>query len=145
MKKKFKEMPGRDRKAAKYTALLNLDDLKGMYKKKSNNFDYFYFFCLERIINNYTKFMRCENPLPSKLLGFLQNPNFRKEYMMEEFPDKRFSKLLEKALVAKSQKDKMAVMETMTSHVIEKMGGVNIDGWKLLNRRLNLMPFNLKL
>lgn len=145
MKRKFKKMPSRDKKASKYTALLNLDDLKGLYEKKSGNFDYFYFFCLERIINNYTKFMRCENPFPSKLLGFLENRKFRNEYMMEEFPDREFKKLLREALVTKSRKDKMRIMERITSHVTGKMGGIDIDGWKLYNRRLNLMPFNLKL
>jgi len=109
----------------------NLDNLKDLFDKNSENFDFLYNFHLRQILVTYSKFLRTEIPPYSRLVEFFTNEKFREEYKFAEFPDKKFSRLFVKCLKSEGRNEKMKVIEKLTNHVLEKMHGFNIDGWKI--------------
>jgi len=56
--------------------------------------------------------------------------NFGK-YLLQDFPDRQFVDLIKKALIESNKEQALHLYEKISNHVLAKMGGFKIDGWKL--------------
>ena len=106
MKKKFKKINKTSMELMKYGLWDNLDNLKDLFDKNSENFDFLYNFHLRQILVTYSKFLRTEIPPYSRLVEFFTNEKFREEYKFAEFPDKKFSRLFVKCLKSEGRNEK---------------------------------------
>lgn len=131
MARKFKKPEKIWVESAKYKLWDHFDTLKDLHDRKAPTFEYIYYLSLESLIGIYSKFLRAEVPPPFKLHALLNDAGFRRDYRFEEFPDKDFSNLLLKCLTERDRNTMLENMEKSTNYVLEKMGGFNIDGWKL--------------
>ncbi len=82
---------------------------------------------VQLVMNTYAKFLQAETPSPGKLHRFLGDAGFRRRYKIEPLPDRVFVQKLESCL----EKASLKRLERLTAHVLAKMGGFEIDGWKL--------------
>lgn len=127
MKKKIKKATKQDTELAKYHLWDQLEDLKDIHEQKSPNYSFLYNLLLERAIDFYTSFTQEETPPLAKLHRFLDEPQFRRKYKMKQWSDKQFSQYVKKCLQTQSIRE----MQKLIDHVLQKMGGFDIDGWKL--------------
>lgn len=134
LRKKFKKPTKRDIEMMKYYIWDNLDNLYKLYYSKSKDFEHHYHFTLRYIITSYAKFLRIEVPHPAKTYKTLTNKEYRKQYFMEDFKDEKFVRLYINCLNAKSTKQKMKAIEDLVRHVLEKMGGFEINGFKIRSK-----------
>ena len=58
----------------------------------------------------------------------------RGKYLLPDFPDKLFQDLIKKSLVENGKKQALQLYEKLTDHVLKKMSGFEINGWKVRNR-----------
>ncbi len=130
MRKKFRKPDKASVEISKYSLWDDLDNLKELHSSKSVIFRFAYFFLLQEIMNVYSKYLQIEIVAPSKLLKYLTSEQFRKKYILKEFPDKTFARLFVKCL----KKDDMGLIKNLTNYVLDKLGGFDIDGWKLRSR-----------
>ena len=130
MRKKFRKPDKASVEISKYSLWDDLDNLKELHSSKSVIFRFAYFFLLQEIMNVYSKYLQIEIVAPSKLLKYLTSEQFRKKYLLKEFPDKTFARLFVKCL----KKDDMGLIKNLTNYVLDKLGGFDIDGWKLRSR-----------
>lgn len=57
----------------------------------------------------------------------------KKRYYSDNFPDQNFEKMYLNAIVFKDREKLMAEYKNLTEHVLEKMGGFDINNWKITN------------
>ncbi|WP_461862851.1 nucleotidyltransferase domain-containing protein [Thermococcus sp.] len=112
---------------SKYFLWDHLDSLKDAEERSDPSFSYLYYMALSRTLEVYSKFLGVEIPPASKVYRLFRNENFRRAYMFEEFPDGEFVELFLSAL----RECRAENLERVIEHVLEKMGGFSIDGWKL--------------
>ncbi len=104
-----------------------LEGLRDAEERSDPSFGYLYNIALNRTLEVYSKFLGVEIPPASKVYRLFRNENFRRAYMFEEFPDGEFVELFLSAL----RECRAENLERVIEHVLEKMGGFSIDGWRL--------------
>ncbi|WP_245610424.1 hypothetical protein [Thermococcus celericrescens] len=104
-----------------------LDSVKDAKERNDPSFPYLYHIALNETLRIYSKFLCVEVPPASKVYRLFTEEGFRKAYLFEPSPDERFVKLFLKAMRNKE----VEALEELISHVFEKMGGFDIDGWRL--------------
>lgn len=69
-----------------------------------------------------------------KIYELLNDEKTRKKYLSKPFPDKTFSKMFTKAVRQTKKRKMIDNAKQVTRHVLKKMGGFEIDGWKVRTR-----------
>jgi len=95
---------------------------------------YLYYLTLIKALEVYPKFLCVEAPPASKVYRLFTDEKFRKAYMFEEFPDKEFVGLFLSAMKSKELKN----LELLIKYIFNKMGGFNINGWRLRTKTENI-------
>jgi len=114
-----------------------VDELHSVFERDAINFDLVYFNTLADILKMYSEFLRVEVPGLSKIDRFILDEEFRKEYLYDDFPDQDFIKIFLKCLENKEKKKKLENVEGLCKHIFEKIGGFEIDGWKIRTKVIN--------
>lgn len=127
LQKKFKKLDKARIETAKYTLWDQLDDMKDVRTNKSSHFLYLYSLQLETLLTVYARFLGAEIPARAKLPKFFNDIEYRDKYNIQKFPDRKFVEHFMDCLY----KANFAKLERITNYVLDKMGGFNIDGWKL--------------
>lgn len=127
MKKPFEKPDEIWVEIAKYFLWDMLDSLKDAEERNDPNFSYLYHLTLNKTLEIYSKFLCVEIPPTSKVYRLFTDEKFRKAYMFEEFPDKKFVKLFLSAMKSKEPKN----LELLIGHIFDKMSGFNINDWQL--------------
>lgn len=116
---------------AKYIIVGVLEDLE----KISDNDDYFcfvYYLLLEQVLRSYAMFLGIDIPNTvrsyAKLPQFFHDADWRKRYLINTWEDPIFLSLFEDALGEIS----MGNAHLLTEYVLEKMGGIDPENWKLV-------------
>ncbi len=112
---------------SKYFLWDMLDSLRDAEERNDPSFGYLYNIALNRTLEIYSKFLGVEIPPASKVYRLFRDGRFRDAYMFEEYPDREFVVLFLNAL----EETKAENLERVIKRVLEKMGGLSIDGWKL--------------
>ncbi|SYZ72580.1 conserved hypothetical protein [Candidatus Zixiibacteriota bacterium] len=112
---------------AKYELWDGLDNLKELGHSRSRNFSLMYNWQMMRTVALYARFLRIEMPPAARLLKYFSDRKFREKYEMTIFPDRKFISLAKRCLESPA----FPGIEKLTGHVLQKMGGFEINGWKL--------------
>ena len=127
MKKPFKRKDVVWKEMSKYTLWDQLDNLKDLNEQKNPSFEFMYFRNLSVIQETYAQYLNVEVRGAAKLYKILTDERFRERYKIEKFPDDQFIKLWKQCL----EKVTISTIEELTNYVLSKMGGFEIDGWRL--------------
>lgn len=109
----------------KYEIWETLDGLKSV--ETTPSFSYLYALTLKGIVDAYFDFLEVEKISSSKFYRYLTDERFAEKYKIKKFPDTEFKKIFIEALTQPS----ITAIEKVASYVQLKMGGFDIDGWKL--------------
>jgi predicted nucleotidyltransferase len=134
LKKKFKKPDSSRKEILKYISWDMLDNLEEVYERKSSDFEFVYFNSLQQMINFYSEFLGFYRFSPNKMLLFLQDKKDMKKYSIPKFPDQVFAKLFVKAIKEKNKVKKMNLFKQLIQRMQLKMGGFDIDGWKVRSK-----------
>jgi len=104
-----------------------LDSLKDAEERGEPDYAYLYHLALRRALESYARFLRTEIPPADKVYRLFSDEAFRKAYLFPDFPDDDFVSLFLRAM----QKVRTENAEALINHVLERMGGFSIDGWRL--------------
>ena len=70
--------------------------------------------------------------IPSnKIFRFLTNRKDQEKYCIPEFPDAKFKNMFIGAMKETKREKMIENYKKLSDYVQDKMGGFNIDGWKL--------------
>ena len=127
----FKKMGKFEVESSKYHIWDLHDNLEEVYESKRPDFDFVYFNSLYQVFEIYAKYLRYPSAAIHKVYLFLTSKTHQKKYMVPEFPDKKFTDLFLRAISERSRKKKMELFRQIVKHVHRKMGGFQLDGWKL--------------
>lgn len=127
MKKSFQKPDEVWIEIAKYGLWDMLDSTKDAEERNDPSFSYLYHLTLNEVLGVYSKFLSVEAPPASKVYRMFADGEFREAYMFEPFPDGEFMALFLSAI----EREQVETLERLILHVFERMGGFNIDGWRL--------------
>ncbi|NJE53893.1 nucleotidyltransferase domain-containing protein [Thermococcus sp. 21S9] len=111
---------------AKYVLWDAIDSLKDAEERGDPSYPYLYHLALKRALESYARFLRVEAPPASKVHRLFSDEAFRRAYLFPDFPDDDFVALFLRAM----EDVKTENVEALVNHVLERMGGFSIDGWK---------------
>jgi len=129
--KKYPKMNKIQVELAKYHLWDTLDNLEEVSEAGGEDFYFVYFNCLYDLFDTYAKFLRFDSLPVNKFRRFLTDEKDKKKYCVGDFPDQEFVKMTVSVLELKDKPKMMKEYKAMTGHVLDKMGGFNIDGWKI--------------
>jgi hypothetical protein len=115
----------------KYAIWDSLDNLEDLYEKGGEEFGFVYHNSLKVLFDQYCQYLGVEQIPYYQIASYLSEENYLKKYLKEPFPDQDFSKVFQKALKVTAKEEKMMQFRKLSSHVLAKMGGFEIDGWKM--------------
>jgi len=129
--KKYPKMSKIQAELAKYHLWDMCDNLEEVYEAGSDDFHFVYHNCLYDLFDTYAKYLRFDSLPVHKFRRFLVDEKDKKKYHIGNFPDEEFVKMAISILELKGKSKMMEEYIAMTGHVLDKMGGFNIDGWKI--------------
>lgn len=116
---------------SKYSLWDGLDNLQDAFEQRSPSLALQYYHLLMHIYREYAKFVGQPVLSPSQVYKCLTQPkDARRKYLMDPFPDKEFASLFAKGIVETEPARMPEFGEKLTWYVLDKMGGLQIDGWK---------------
>lgn len=130
-KRKYVKMDKISIESYKYYLWDMCDNLEEVYESDSGEFYFVYYNYLNTLFKSYSNFVGFDSISINKVKRFLTSEKDRIKYHLKDFPDKFF---VEKYVGAINIKDKSQLMNEFKEiilYVLDKMGGFNIDGWKL--------------
>lgn len=130
LKRKYQKPDKARIEIIKYGLWDRLDNLADVYFDKRISFDFLYNLLLLSTLQQYAEFLQAD-VVKGKVDKFLTSDSFRQRYLIEKFPDDRFAKLFIGCLQAKTNKNKYESAQKIINHVLNKMGGFEVDGWRL--------------
>lgn len=128
MGKPLPKLEGRTLEMAKYHLWDRMTKLQHMRQDGFVQYAPMYYLHLSNIIGTYAKFLGISIPSTSKLYKFLEDNEFREKYKLEGFNDDYFVSLAKSCLENYSN---IESIEKATKYVMDKLGGININGWIL--------------
>jgi predicted nucleotidyltransferase len=131
LKKKFKKMSVASIEICKYHLWDMTDNLEEVYSRNLGDFLYVYYNFLREVLNIYTEFLRHPEYNEHKALRFLSDKKDQQKYNIPELADRAFTNIFISAMKEKNDKQRLDIFIKLVKHVQNKMGGFNIDGWKL--------------
>lgn len=131
LNKIYEEIPNFKIELSKYHLFDMADNLEEVYGRKTSDFKFVYYNFLNKIFETYSEFIKFVKIGENKTYRFLTDKKDQKKYLISEFPDKKFKKMFIKAIEEEKDKRKLEIFKKLTKHVQNKMGGFNIDGWKI--------------
>ncbi|TKC16749.1 nucleotidyltransferase domain-containing protein [Robertmurraya kyonggiensis] len=115
----------------KYAIWDALDNLKDCFEQERLDFQFVYYNSLAKLFSEYSQFLGLEAISFYQINSYLTDPTYLKKYLKKEFPDAEFKVGYVKALAEIDKQNMMKAYGVLVEHVLAKMGGFQIDGWKL--------------
>lgn len=131
LKKKYPRQTNIQTEITKYHIWDMYDNLEEVFDAKSEEFLFVFYNCLSELFESYGNFLQFDSIPTHKVRRFLINEKDKKKYFVGDFPDEEFVTLIVSAMNLKDNSEMMKEYKTITNHVLEKMGGFDIDGWKI--------------
>ena len=107
------------------------DNLEEVYEASKGDFRFVYYNYLAEMLSKYSELIGFLKISSNKVWRFLSDENDKKKYLVKDFPDKKFVKLFIKAIEIKNEKRMFEIYQRLTNHILEKLGGFEVDGYKL--------------
>jgi hypothetical protein len=115
----------------KYAIWEDLDNLKDCFEQHRADFNFTYHNSLFRLFTAYCSFLNLEDIPYYQINSYLSEPTYLDKYLKTSFPDEEFKQICLKAMQEVDRKKMMECYEQLSVHVLNHMGGFEIDGWKL--------------
>jgi predicted nucleotidyltransferase len=131
LKKSFDKMPSFKVEFGKYHLFDMADNLEEVFNRNTPDFDFVYFNFLNNLLEYYSEFLSFHLIGENKVYRFLTDKNDQKKYLIKKFSDENFRKRFVSAMCCKNKKDMLKEFKYLANYVQNKMGGFNIDGWKM--------------
>lgn len=116
---------------AKYQLWDMCDNLEEVFEANAEEFYFVFYVQLKELFDVYTAFLRFDSMPAHQLKRLLVNKKEKEKYHIADFPDEAFARMYVNAIRVKDRARMMKAYQKLTKHVLEKMGGFNIDGWKV--------------
>ncbi len=100
---------------------------KNGYKAADFNYNY----ALLEIIRGYSRYLGIDFGAIFKIWDFFNNKDYTKAYKMIGFPDKKFVKLFDKAILSPTKSAKLFALKTLSKYTLNKMGGFEIAKFRI--------------
>lgn len=123
----FRKLAPAELEMAKYGLWDDLDNLRDLVSAESGWYRYAHHLLLARALESYRRYLGAETGAPAKLERFFTDKSFRRGYAIPDFPDPEFVRLFGSAV----RDETFRRIERLVRHVLRRMGGFEIDGWKL--------------
>ena len=133
LKKPFRKMRKFDIEASKYRIWDIMDNLEEIYER-GKGFDFVFHNSLYEVFREYSRFLGYPDVAVHKVLRLLTSRKDMKKYMIPEFPDRKFVEIFVEAVSETGRKRKMELFRHIVSRVHRKMGGFELDGWRLRSK-----------
>ncbi len=117
--------------AMKYALWDMLDGVEDLFSTKNPDFRKCAFSLVEQTMESYAKYLRVEIPASAKRYRYLRDSTFLRNYQIKPFPDKKFADFYASCVNAKDDASLLRNVRALTTHTQTRMGGFDIDGWKL--------------
>jgi predicted nucleotidyltransferase len=131
LKKPFKKTKGVGIEISKYHLWDNCDNLEEVLLRNKSDIYYCYYNYLDDLFRVYCKFLGFENVSFNKVRRFLVEKKDKTKYNVEDFSDKKFVKLFLSLLELKEPTIMVKEFKKLNEYVLNQMGGLNVDGWKI--------------
>ncbi len=105
--------------------------MEEVFEANAKEFFFVFYNNLNFLFETYAEFLQFDSIPVHKLRRFLVNKKDKKKYLISDFPDKKFVKLFVRAINLKNKSKMMKEYQKLTKYVFDRMGGFNIDGWKI--------------
>ncbi len=131
LKKKYPKQNKTSVELAKYHLWDEYDNLEEIFEANAKEFFFVFYNNLNELFDTYAKFLQFDSVPVHKLRRFLTNESDKRKYKVKDFPDEKFVKMWVNALNIKTKSKMTEAYQKLTAHVLDKMGGFNINGWKI--------------
>jgi hypothetical protein len=108
-----------------------LDNLQDAAEQDAPHFWFIYHNLLNDLLGHYCRFSGYPEIKTYQALKIFSDQTTRDKYLLPVFPDEHFQGMMEQALVESDQPQALRLYERLTQHVLERMSGFEIDGWKV--------------
>lgn len=116
---------------SKYHLWDNCDNLEEVFLRNKNDIYYCYYNYLDDLFRTYCKYLGFENVSFNKVRRLLVEKKDKEKYKVKDFPDQKFVKSFIKLLDLKEPKVMIKEFKKLNKYVLDKMGGLEVDGWKV--------------
>ena len=131
LNKRFQKTKGAMIEIQKYTLWDNCDNLEEVFMRNEFDIYYCYYNYLDEIFRTYSNFLGFENLSFNKVRRLLIEKKDKEKYGVAEFPDQKFVKLFLALMKLKEPEKMIKSYKKLNEYVLEQMGGLNVDGWKI--------------
>lgn len=129
--KKYKGLNSISVELMKYHLWDTWDNLRDCHEQDRADFDFAYYNSLKILFEEYSRYLRTEIIPFYQIFRYISDPRFIEIYLGNSFPDKYFSDKFLRCMDDNAKSKKMELYDELTSYVLSKMGGFNIDGWEI--------------
>ena len=131
LKKKFEKSDNASIELSKYHLFDRYDNLEEVFRRKTPDFIFVYHNFLNEVLKMYSEFLKFNEINANKVFRFLTDKKDKIKYNIRDFPDKIFVSKFVEAMQETNIKNMLLKFEKLTQYVQAKMGGFNLDGWKI--------------
>ncbi|WP_456274481.1 nucleotidyltransferase domain-containing protein [Bacillus sp. AK031] len=129
--KPFEEISETSVEFIKYSIWDSLDNLKDLHENNREDFCFVYHNSLKALFDQYCQFLGIE-AIPYYQIGsYLKEPVYLQKYLKPPFPDEEFALAFIQSVDASEKDDMVQNFAKLCHHVLNRMGGFSIDGWKM--------------
>ena len=129
--KKYSSLSKVSLELSKYYVWDMCDNLEEVFSSGAEDFVFVYHNFLHDLFKHYSGFLRFDFFPAYRVLRFLTNAKDKKKYSIRDFPDKKFERLFVSAIKLQDKRLMMRAYKDLTDYVLAKMGGFNIDGFRI--------------
>lgn len=131
---KRKPFPSQDspsKEIMKYGLWDRLDNVLDCYEHGRDDFHFVYHHSLLLLFHDYCAWLHVEQTPYYQISQYLVEPEYLTKYLKSAFPDAEFGKLFQAAMECHDRSLMVEMYQNMTNHVLRKMEGFHIDGWRV--------------
>lgn len=131
LNKSYETLPDVVVEIKKYILWDTHDNVADCFEQQRPDFRFTYYNALQTLFKEYALFLGQEDIPTDQVYAYLTDPLFLQKYVKTAFPDETFAQLFVRAVVSDDKQMMMTTYTELTEHVLHKMGGFDIDGWKI--------------
>ncbi len=131
LKKKFDKSSKLEVELDKYALFDMEDNLEEVYNRKTLDFSFVYNNFLKNVLEIYSDYLGYPTISSHKVFRFLTSRGDQDKYCVPSFPDEKFKNMFIGAMKETKRERMINNYKKLSGYVQKKMGGFNIDGWKL--------------
>lgn len=118
-------------KAACYTVWDRMNEMESERMKKNPSMIVLFGIHLKTVHELYCRFLRLEMVADSKQYSYFIDPEFRRRYGIEEFPDGVYASLFIQCLSVDTAEEMADAFEDLAYYVLTQMGGFDATHWQI--------------